>query len=90
MNTADVLQVMREGMWVTLQVSAPFLLLALFVGLVISLIQAMTQLQEMTLSFVPKILLLFASTLVFGPWSISVLVEFTQRLMDRAVGLGVQ
>lgn len=90
MNASDVMEVMRESMLVTFQVSLPFLAIALVVGLLISVVQAMTQLQEATLSFVPKILLLFGATLVFGPWAITTLVEFTQRLMDRAIGIGIQ
>ena len=88
MSEADVLEVAREGVVVMMKVGAPVLLLALVVGLVISLVQALTQVQEMTLSFVPKIVVIFVSFLVFLPFMLSTLSEFTQRLMDRIASGG--
>ena len=83
MSEADVLEVAREGIVVMMKIGAPVLLLALVVGLVISLVQALTQIQEMTLSFVPKIIVIFVSFLLFLPFMLSTLSGFTQRLMDR-------
>ena len=88
MNTTEVLEVSREAVIVMLKVSSPLLLLALAVGLIISLFQALTQMQEMTLTFVPKIVVMFLSLLLFTPFMLSVLVTFTQGLMDRIVALG--
>ena len=88
MNTTEVLEVSREAVIVMLKVSSPLLLLALAVGLIISLFQALTQMQEMTLTFVPKIVVMFLSLLLFTPFMLSVLVNFTQGLMDRIVALG--
>ena len=88
MNAADVLEVAREAVFVMLKVGSPILLLALFVGLVISLFQALTQMQEMTLTFVPKALVIFVSMLVFMPFMLRTLVTFTEGLMDRIVALG--
>ena len=73
---------------VTLQVGGPILLIALVVGLIISLFQALTQIQEMTLSFVPKILIICLSVLLFMPFMLSTMTAFTERMADRIVGLG--
>lgn len=88
MNDADVLEVAREAVVVMLKVGAPVMLLALLVGLIISLFQALTQMQEMTLTFVPKAIVIFLSLILFMPFMLGTLVSFTERLMDRVVGLG--
>ncbi len=90
MNTADVIQILRDALWVTAIVSGPFLIIGMVIGLLISLIQAMTQLQEATLTFVPKVVVLGVLIVVFGPFAINRLIEFTQELMDRAISLGIQ
>lgn len=87
-NANDVMEVAREAVVVMLKVASPVLLLALFVGLLISLFQALTQMQEMTLTFVPKALVIFLSLLVFVPYMLGVLTVFTQGLMDRIIALG--
>lgn len=89
MEMADVLEVSRGAIWEIVIISAPVMLIGLGVGLVISLIQALTQIQEMTLAFVPKILIIFLSLLVFMPFMMTSLIEFTQLLADRIVGLGM-
>ncbi len=88
MSSAEVLEVSREAVVVMLKVGSPILLLALFVGLTISLFQALTQMQEMTLTFVPKAITIFLSLLVFLPFMLGVLTSFTESLMDRIVALG--
>lgn len=88
MDSVEVIEIAREAILVALKVGAPVLLLALAVGLVIALFQALTQMQEMTLSFVPKIVTIFASLFVLLPFMLSTLMTFTQGLMDRIVGLG--
>jgi flagellar biosynthetic protein FliQ len=88
MNPTDVLEVSREAVIVMLKIGSPILGLALAVGLVVSLFQALTQIQEMTLSFVPKILVIFISLLALMPFMMSTLVTFGQGLMDRIVALG--
>ncbi len=88
MNAADVLEVAREAVIVMLKVGSPVLMIALFIGLIISLFQALTQMQEMTLTFVPKAFAIFVSLLVFLPFMLGVLTTFTQSLMDRIVALG--
>ncbi len=88
MNAVDVMDVAREAVIVMLKVGSPIMLLALTVGLTISLFQALTQMLEMTLTFVPKAILIFLSLLVFLPFMLGVLVTFTESLMDRIVALG--
>ncbi len=88
MNATDVLEVAHEAVIVMLKVGSPVLMIALFIGLIISLFQALTQMQEMTLTFVPKAFAIFVSLLVFLPFMLGVLTTFTQSLMDRIVALG--
>src|SRR5690606_22530780 len=88
MNTADVVDVVREAIWVLLIVASPVMLVALGVGLIIALIQALTQVQEMTLVFVPKILAIFLSLIVFMPFMISSMIELMEQLAQRIAGLG--
>ena len=88
MSPSEALEIGREAIWVMLQVGLPVLILALVVGLAISLFQALTQMQEMTLSFVPKIIVIFGALTFLTPLMLASLSEFTQRLMDRIVGLG--
>ncbi len=88
MKSADVMDVAREAVIVMLKVGSPIMLLALMVGLTISLFQALTQMQEMTLTFVPKAIVIYLSLLLFLPFMLGVLVSFTEGLMDRIVALG--
>jgi len=83
MNASDVFGIGNQAIMVALQIGAPVMLLALGVGLVISILQALTQIQEMTLTFVPKILVIFVSLLVLMPFMLSTLVDFTQSLFTR-------
>lgn len=84
MNEADFLAVAREAIYVMLKISAPVMLAALAIGLVIALFQALTQIQEMTLTFVPKILVTFGTLLLMLPFMLQTLVDFTRQIMDRA------
>ncbi len=88
MTPTDVLELSRESVWVMLKVGGPILMVALLVGLSISLVQALTQVQEMTLSFVPKIIAIFAALVLLMPFMLATLIDFTQQLMDRAIALG--
>jgi flagellar biosynthetic protein FliQ len=72
-----------QGMKVTLMMAAPLLLTALLIGLLVSLFQAATQINEMTLSFIPKILGVFAMLIVSGAWMIQLLVNFTRELLQN-------
>jgi len=88
MDATDVLEIARDAVIVTLKIGSPVLLLALIVGLTISLFQALTQIQEMTLTFVPKAIVIFLSLIVFMPFMLGTLVSFTEGLMDRIIALG--
>ncbi len=88
MNSASVLDVSREAILTMLKVGSPVLLLALAVGLTVSLFQALTQIQEMTLTFVPKAIVISVSLVLFMPFMLGTLVSFTEGLMDRIVALG--
>lgn len=85
MTPADAMTVAREAIFVTLKLGAPAMILALVVGLIISLFQALTQIQEMTLTFVPKMLVILLSLLLFLPFMLQTLTSFTQGLMERVI-----
>jgi flagellar biosynthetic protein FliQ len=88
MNQAEALDLARETIIVVLELSAPVMLLGLLVGVVISLIQALTQVQEQTLAFVPKLIAIFVSLLIFLPFMLTTLSNFTERLVDRIATIG--
>mgnify|MGYP001269885866 CR=1 FL=1 len=81
MNPEIVLNLVQQALEVTLLVSAPLLLTALGTGLLVSVFQAATQINEMTLSFIPKLIAIFAVTVLAGPWMIGLMVDFTRRLL---------
>jgi len=87
MDTPEVLDIMRDAVMVMLKIGAPIMIIALLIGLGISLVQALTQIQEATLSFVPKILVMFVSLLLLLPFMIATLSTFTERLADRIASL---
>ncbi len=82
-----VVDVGRETLMVVVLLAAPPLLTALAVGLTIGMLQAATQIQEMTLSFIPKLLAMFAALLISGNWMLSLILEFTERLYEGAPGM---
>ena len=86
MDAQQVLGAGQEGLWVLLMVSAPVLLAVLVVGLVVSIFQAATQINEATLSFVPKIVAAVAVLAIAGPWMLSTLVEYLQRTLQGIPG----
>jgi len=87
MNGADVIDVAQDAIWVIIKVAGPIMIIALIVGLIISLFQALTQIQEMTLTFVPKIIAIFFSLLIFLPYMGDTLGAFMQRIAERIIGL---
>ncbi|MBM86326.1 MAG: flagellar biosynthetic protein FliQ [Rhodospirillaceae bacterium] len=88
MNEADAIEVGREAVMTVLTMSVPVMAIALGVGLIISLFQALTQLQEMTLVFVPKIVVVFTAVVVLLPFMLATLSGFMEKLADRIIGLG--
>ncbi len=79
---AEIIQVIQEGVYTILIVAAPMLVLGLIVGLLVSIIQATTQIHEQTLSFVPKIVAIFAALIIFGGFMLTRLSEFTLRIFS--------
>ena len=88
MNEVEAIEVGREAVLTVLTMSIPIMAIALGVGLVIALLQALTQLQEMTLVFVPKIIVVFVALVMLIPFMLSTLTRFTEQLADRMIGLG--
>jgi flagellar biosynthetic protein FliQ len=86
MNGNEVLDVARDAIWTIVLVSSPLMLVGLIVGVLISLIQALTQIQEMTLVFVPKILAMFATLLLTLPFMADLLNAHMLRLSSRIIG----
>jgi flagellar biosynthetic protein FliQ len=80
MDMQFIITLGRQAMYTTLMVSAPMLILSLVVGLAISILQAITQIHEMTLTFIPKIIAVAVALVIFLPWIINTLVNYTQQL----------
>ena len=80
MTPQTILTLTQQAVWITALVSAPLLLTALVVGLLVSIFQAATQINEATLSFIPKLLAMFAALILAGPWMLAMLVDYVQRL----------
>ncbi len=87
MSLGHVVQLLRTSVLQILILSAPVLLIGMLVGLIVSILQATTSIQEQTLTFVPKIVAIMLALLFFGPWMFSVLVVFTENIMDQIPGL---
>lgn len=83
MNQDMVMQLASQTLWVTILIGGPLLLSALAIGLLVGMFQAATQINEMTLSFIPKLGILIVALLVFGPWMLTTLVDFTQTLISE-------
>jgi len=80
MDEKLILDLYSQAMYITLLVSAPMMLVAMVVGLIIAVFQATTQINESTLTFVPKLIAVLVIMLVLGPWILELLVEYTQSI----------
>ncbi|AEH39643.1 type III protein export, membrane component [Buchnera aphidicola (Cinara tujafilina)] len=80
MNQEFIIQLLHSSVKVGLLLSAPFLLATLISGLIISIFQAVTQINEQTLSFIPKIISVFISGIIFGPWMLKVMIDYMQNI----------
>jgi flagellar biosynthetic protein FliQ len=87
MDTSTVVDLGRQALWMTVIISAPLLGIALAVGLVIGILQAATSINEMTLSFIPKLAALAITIAIFGGWQITTLVDYTRSIFQRIPGL---
>lgn len=88
MNETEIIEVTRQTLLLTIQISLPILLIGMLVGVSIALVQALTQIQEVTLVFVPKIVAIFLALFVCLPWMANLLVNFTQGLAERIIAGG--
>jgi len=88
LNEAQAIDIARDAIIVALKLGAPIMLLALAIGLVVSLFQALTQIQEMTLTFVPKIVVIMLSLMLLLPFMLATLSSFTERLVDHIIVSG--
>jgi len=82
MTPEMVLDIGRDALWVIALLSAPMLLSALAIGLFVGMIQAATQIQEITLTFIPKLIVLALALLIAGPWMLTVLTDFSANLIQ--------
>lgn len=83
METLEILEITREALWILIKLSTPLMLVALVVGFAIALLQALTQIQEMTLTFVPKILAVFLAIIALMPFFVEEMKDFHERLSDK-------
>jgi flagellar biosynthetic protein FliQ len=91
MGTDALIDLVRQALFIALEISAPLLLIAMVVGFGISVFQSVTQINEMTLTFVPKIFIFTMTLMAFFPWMLKIMVKFTEDLMvfqwDKVVSL---
>ncbi|EGW36770.1 flagellar biosynthesis protein FliQ [Desulfosporosinus sp. OT] len=90
MSQNQVLYMAKEAVGTVLLVGGPILGMSLLVGLLVSIFQAMTQIQEQTLSFIPKVVAVVAILLVLGPWMLSILTAYTSNLLTQLATFGSQ
>lgn len=87
MTPETVTTIGQQALWVTMLIAAPMLLSALAVGLMVGMFQAATQINEMTLSFIPKLLVLVGALIAAGPWMLSIIVNYTRQLFEQIPAL---
>ena len=85
MTPETVIAIAEEGIWTVLIISGPLLLIALVVGLIVSIFQATTQIQEQTLAFVPKIVAVLIGLVIFGPWMLSHMTSYTSDILSNLI-----
>ena len=88
MEQQEILDLIKEAIWITIELGTPVMMIGLVVGVAIALLQALTQVQEITLVFVPKILAIFIAIAVFLPGFAITLISFMERIADKIVGIG--
>ncbi len=87
MTPETVITIGQQALWVTMLIASPLLLSALAVGLFVGMFQAATQINEMTLSFIPKLLVLVLALIAAGPWMLGVIVNYTRQLIEQIPSL---
>ncbi len=88
MTEIEVIDIAKDALWILLVAGAPVMSIAMGVGLIVALFQALTQIQEMTLTFVPKIIAVFFGLMVFLPFMFSTLDAFSERMFNRMTLVG--
>ena len=83
MSQQDVINIARNTLWVIIETSIPLLLVSMVVGLIISLFQTLTSIQEQTLTFVPKLLAIFVALMIMGSWLLNTIVEYMTQLWSN-------
>jgi len=83
MTPEQVTTIGQQALWTTMLIAAPMLLSALAVGLLVGIFQAATQINEMTMSFIPKLLVLVGALILGGPWMLSVIVSYTRQVFEQ-------
>ncbi|TFE03486.1 MULTISPECIES: flagellar biosynthesis protein FliQ [Jeotgalibacillus] len=83
MNGEMVISIAERGVYITLAISLPLMLVALIVGLLVSIFQATTQIQEQTLAFIPKIIAVMVALIFFGPWMLTQLVAYAEDIFTN-------
>ncbi|WLR43527.1 flagellar biosynthesis protein FliQ [Bacillus carboniphilus] len=83
MNGEMIISIAEKAVYTTLMIAGPLLLLALIVGLVVSIFQATTQIQEQTLAFIPKIIAVLVGLVIFGPWMLSVMLSYAYDILSQ-------
>ncbi len=87
METSAIIDLAREAIWITLLVSFPLLGVALIVGVAVGIVQAATSINEMTLSFIPKLIAVGGAIVLFGNWQLGVLMDYLREIYQRIPGL---
>lgn len=87
MTPTTVIEIGRQAVEITLLISAPLFIAALVTGLLVSVFQAATQINESTLSFVPKLVMMFVTLLIAGPWMITLMTDYMRRLFEGIPGM---
>ncbi len=88
MNQNELIDITRQAIMLIIQIGTPVMMVGLVVGVIIALLQALTQVQEMTLVFVPKILAIFAAIFVFLPSFAAIMITFMEHIADKIIGIG--
>lgn len=83
MTPESVISIAEEGIWTVILIAGPLLLLALAVGLIVSIFQATTQIQEQTLAFIPKIVAVLLGLIFFGPWMLGHMLSYTENILSN-------
>ncbi|MDR3766850.1 MAG: flagellar biosynthesis protein FliQ [Butyricicoccus sp.] len=86
MDQNEIIDLLRQGIWVALKLGGPMLIASMAVGILIAIFQAATQIHEQTLTFVPKLLLIIAFMLVGGNWMLTTMQEFTRMIFTQMLG----